>query len=136
MATFTASDRVERIGWDFDGVPHASGEGMVTGEHVKGVLPEPDEHKVEVFNAAALAIATTAIERQRRVLDAIDSAATSDEESDGVDDVYARQTILARAALIEIGMPKSVIEQLPPRYLAAFFDWMRDQLSGEDDAAS
>ena len=104
MSAFGA-DAVERLDFDFSAFPRGDGQpGNCTG---KGYIPEPSEARLMGFQKALMAIGDA-------------------EDDESVESALPQ----VRQALAEFcqGHPTlEEIEQLPPRVLAAFVRWLRDQ---------
>lgn len=148
MAKFVASKAVERIEWDFTGVPHVGTQDddrvpkTVEGEHVKGVLPEPTPDTAARFAEAHDGIIESALRLRQATIDRYVRASESDTDPSEVSaevlstsTAYVEQHDAAVAALKILDVPGELLEQLPPRYLSAFLNYVAGQLMGEGDAA-
>lgn len=146
MGTFVASDVISRIEWDFSDTEKQGFE--VVGEHAKGVLPEPSPERAAAFLEAyeRFIEENTRAAREsyfrERELDRR-AAGHVDDETDGdvpdvisAADLYALACVIGREALIGVGVPEDLVEQLPPRFVLAFLRHINKELSGEGDAAS
>jgi hypothetical protein len=149
MAKFVGLERVERIEWDFEGVPHVGAQdddrvpATVQGEHVKGVLPEPDPDTAARFVEAHEDLIAEALKARQATIDRFISAAGEEDvdpaevsaEVLGTADAYRAQCDKALEALRIVGVPSELLDQLPPRYLSAFLAYVAGELQGEDVAA-
>lgn len=148
MAKFVAAKRVERIEWDFTGVPHIGAQdddrvsATVQGEHVTGTLPEPSPDTAARFADAHEALIADALKSRQATVDRFMSVQHEDPDADQIaadvlstKDAYLAQYEQAVAALRILDVPAELIEQLPPRYVAAFLTYVAGELQGEGDAA-
>jgi hypothetical protein len=149
MAKFVGLERVERIEWDFTGVPALGADvddrvgETVQGEHVKGTLPEPDPDTVARFAQAYADLVEEALRARQATVDRYLAAGT-DEDVDpkavgaevmSTADAYVASYEGAVAALRIVGVPEALLVQLPPRHVAAFLTYVEGELTGEGDAA-
>jgi hypothetical protein len=149
MAKFKALDRVERIEWDFTGVPALGAQDddrvseTVQGDHVTGVLPEPDPDTAARFAEAYATLVEDALRARQATVDRYLAAGT-DEKPDPAEvgaevlstaEAYVASYEQAVAALRIVGVPEDLLVQLPPRYVAAFLSYVEGALTGEGDAA-
>lgn len=149
MSKFVAAKAVERIEWDFTGVPHVGAQDddrvpkTVQGDHVKGTLPEPDPDTAGRFAEAHEELIADALRSHQatvqRFMDA-QGAEIVDPAEVGAEVLSSSAAYLAQyekgvAALKILGVPGGLLEQLPPRYVAAFLTYVAGELAGEGDAA-
>jgi hypothetical protein len=149
MAKFVASKVVERIEWDFTGVPHVGAKDddrvpkTVSGDHVKGTLPEPDPDTAALFVEAHETLIADALKARQATVERF-VAAQGDADVDPAEmaaevlstkDAFVSQYEQAVDALKIIGVPGELLEQLPPRFVAAFLSYVAGELQGEGVAA-
>lgn len=108
------------LSFDFTEIPHASGTGFCTG---KGVMDEPSKDRIEAFfdsiNALRKRVADAAKDKSGKKLEAITEDA--EELLTGM-----------RQALSDVGNGSPTVaqlEQLPPRALRGFSDWVQQELT-------
>lgn len=156
MAKFVAAEIVERIEWDFTGVPHVGAQDddrepkTVSGPHVTGVLVEPSPDTVARFMDAHEQIAATALKAKDSAVARLSIASAGgrideDDERDAVIQraadaitsgvAYEELHQQAIAALRIVDVPAELLEQLPPRHIAAFLSYVAGELQGEGGAA-
>ena len=148
MAKFVAAEKVERIEWDFTGVPHVGADvddrepKTVTGDHVKGVLPEPDPDTAARFSEAHEALIIESLRGKHASIERFVDAQGDPKDPDEVgaevlsaSAAYHAAYDKALEALRIVGVPNDLLEQLPPRYASAFLVYVAGELQGEGDAA-
>lgn len=150
MAKFVARERVERIEWDFEGVPHVGTQDddrvpdTVQGPHVKGVLPEPDPDTMARFAQAYADLVEQALRARQATVDRFLAAAGDGDDVDPAEiaaevlstaEAFIASYEAAVAALRIVGMPDELLAQLPPRHVAAYLSFVEGELTGEGAAA-
>jgi hypothetical protein len=119
MSGFSA-EKLSSLDFDFTEIPHKSGEGFCTG---KGVMDEPSADRIEAFFASINALRKLVFEAERD---------KSGKKIKAIED--DAEVILAgmREALSAVGNGSPTVaqlEQLPPRALRAFSDWVQQELT-------
>ena len=137
MSKFNAA-KVQRIEWDFTGTPHRlagtdeNAPREVEGEHVVGVLPEPTPQQVadflqgyaEIVDAGAQLLRDAAGDGDKDTLEKLDPSG-----------FYLQQFDRSVETLASIGVPRELLEQLPPRLMREFLHHVSEDLQGEGGAA-
>lgn len=112
MAKFSAK-AVERIEYDFREIERTDGGGCCTG---KGTLSEPTDEQIDAYLSAA-----RDIDREFEVV-----------KYDDVDDSFhTRAREKHTEWMVNLGIPKEHLEELPPRQFTAFRKWLGGELTPE-----
>lgn len=127
MAKFTSAS-IEAMIYDFTGIPSDIGKGMCKG---KGVVPEPTQARLtayqngmrELFNIPDDADAeATQQATQERI-----EKATEEDAEETLDKLMA-----LTAELCQNTPSHKELQELPPRYRAAFLAWIHEEIANPE----
>ncbi len=124
MAKFQL-DVVESLDYDFTAIPSNKGKGMCRG---KGTIPEPTQERLAEYGAKLKQMFENAALPEPG---AEGEDPVGEEQADAMSNSAGRQdTMLSLTAQLCMNTPSTEdLEELPPRYLNAFFKWVYKELT-------